>query len=136
MKLIIDKSKWPGGIWKSEPDLVSYKTAEGYHAVIIRHKNLGHLCGYVGVPKTHAAYGKHYSSLEEINVHGDLTYAGLGKMDFLEDPEAWYLGFDCNHLGDYAPGIHEYSSGGNYRCVEHVKREIEGLSEQLAKVAA
>lgn len=42
---------------------------------------MGHLCGYIGVPKGHPWYGKDHDMIEA-NVHGGLTYFGTEKIHF------------------------------------------------------
>jgi hypothetical protein len=91
--------------------------------LIKRHDQLGHLCGYVGVPAGHPWHGLHYDAVgngpkpddydEEwwIDVHGGLTYAnGCTGHDPAtsichvpndgEPDDVWWLGFDCAHAGD------------------------------------
>lgn len=47
--------------------------------------------------------------------------------------DVWWLGFDCSHLGDEAPG---WSPGeGVYRDEGYVRREIEKLVSQAADAA-
>lgn len=48
----VDRTGWASGPWDGEPDLVCWVTV-GYPAALIRHKNRGHFCGYVGVPREH-----------------------------------------------------------------------------------
>jgi hypothetical protein len=55
-----DKSKWGPGAWQDEPDKMQWPDeATGLPCLIVRNR-LGALCGYVGVPETHAAYGLNY----------------------------------------------------------------------------
>jgi len=56
-----------------------------------------HPCAYVQIPKDHMLYNVGYDSIR-IDVHGGLTYAGLGKGK--EEGEYW-IGWDYAHLGDY-----------------------------------
>lgn len=65
MKEII-KSGWIDGPWMTEPDILSFRTADDLHAVIIRNRSSGNLCGYVGVTKSHPWHGKTYSSTVKI----------------------------------------------------------------------
>lgn len=55
----IDRSGWPSGPWDNEPDLVKF-THAGFMCVVAR-QYTGHLCGYVGLPKTHPLHGVSYS---------------------------------------------------------------------------
>lgn len=57
----IDKSSWPDGPWKEEPDRISWVDEKtGYNCLIRRHPYVGSLCGYVGVKMDHPFYGKHF----------------------------------------------------------------------------
>ena len=68
-----------------------WTTRAGLKAVVIAH-DMGHRCGYVGVPEDHPWHGKGYDDVD-IDVHGGLTYA-----DARDD--LWWFGYDCAHLGD------------------------------------
>ncbi|MEM7621479.1 MAG: hypothetical protein AAF228_13715 [Pseudomonadota bacterium] len=102
----IDKSNWPEGEWKNEPDYLQYRDEEtGLECLIIRNI-VGALCGYVGVDKNHPAYKVDAfdwsnPSLENIDVHWGLTFSGFLDRS---NTELWFLGFDCAHSGDLAPG--------------------------------
>lgn len=118
--------------WKAEPDFVEFKH-DGFHCVIVRNLDLGHLCGYVGVPKGHPLFGKDYNHLEgtKIIVHGGLTYAkdqapGSNKKGL------WWFGFDCAHHQDLIPRM--MGNKGVYRNLEYVTSEVKNLAEQLVVV--
>lgn len=66
---VLDKSKYPRGEWDNEPDKVQWKTEAGFPALIVRSQTFGALCGYVGVPKGHPAYEKHYDEVD-VEIHG------------------------------------------------------------------
>jgi len=147
----IDKAKWGTGPWLNEPDKAQWTDeATGLPCLAKRHPKLGFLCGYVGVAPGHWAYGKGYSEerLEAMKVHGGLTYAagcnhGDEATSICHVPEpgqpddVWWLGFDCGHAYDLAPGgtrnIQGYSFGGgeSYRNINYVKRECAELAKQL-----
>jgi hypothetical protein len=56
--LTMDKSAWPDGPWKNEPDeLEWHDQVTGYKCLVRRHPAIGTLCGYVGVPEGHTLYG-------------------------------------------------------------------------------
>jgi hypothetical protein len=99
----------------------------------------GHLCGYVGVPKNHPAYGVSYTHeiFEHIDVHGGLTYGDEGDGEFRPEGTYWF-GFDCAHSGDLSPywfgkyGIslrHEV-----YRDMAYVTTETERLAAGLSEM--
>lgn len=60
----IDKSQWLDGPWRDEPDIAEW-VDEGSRlpCLVLRHPQLGSLCGYVGVPPDHPAYGYHYDGI-------------------------------------------------------------------------
>ncbi|GAI67576.1 unnamed protein product, partial [marine sediment metagenome] len=83
--------------WLDEPDTEEFEHAR-LKCLILRHQELGHLCGYVAVPKGHPCYGKHYDhmpydDLFPVEVHGGLTFSREGNGNTW--PKGyWWLGFD------------------------------------------
>lgn len=155
----IDKSNWPDGPWKNEPDRVEFKH-EGFDCLIQRVPH-GNLCGYVAMPPGHPWHGKHYDDLEGIEVHGGLTFSeecggGFGgavcHVPSPGEPDnVWWLGFDMAHAWDYAPNAHFCNNpemiayrlmgfddladgGGEYRTVEYVTEECKKLAAQAIAV--
>ena len=108
---------------KNEPNNFAY-IIHNTICRIVRHELFGHYCGYVYLYKDHPFYGAHYEELD-INVHGGLTYSK-------ENNGWWIIGFDCNHLGDYAiPNIdYHIKSLGEYRDFEYVKNECDNMAKQ------
>ena len=51
--------------------------------------------GYVEIPKGHTLYQVDYYDLQDIDVHGGLTFSGY--LDFSDE---YLIGFDCGHGGD------------------------------------
>ncbi len=162
----MDKSAWGAGPWTDEPDKMQWADeATGFPCLIVRN-NSGALCGYVGVPSGHPWHGKGYDDCEAdgeyIDVHGGLTFsAGCGHGDEPsegichipsagEPDDVWWLGFDCNHGGDYAPvpyrgiditaiftGEPSYGSRhGTYRDVAYVQADCRKLAALAQKVAS
>lgn len=131
------------GPWSTEPDRFEWSHA-GLNCLIVRNAFLFNWCGYVGVPRSHAAYGKDYHELH-LDVHGGLTYSEecrgvichvIDKKDNL-----YWLGFDCGHFGDFVPYLYARKKDPSfikngyriiYRNFEYVKRETEHLANQLA----
>ncbi len=94
LKLLIEDRPW-----ENEPDLEEWTDeATGYKCRIKRHPMHLHLCGYVGVPETHRAFGVGYDSVNA-PIHGGLTYS-----DEQEDGY-WWFGFDTAHAGDLNIGV-------------------------------
>lgn len=104
------KTKLPDGLlaYLTEPDREAF-VHDGYTCVIIRHPDLKHLCGYVGIPKGHPLFGKDMESDEcnRLAVHGCITYSDnhlpLTKPN--KKPKYWWLGFDTAHGFDVIPEL-------------------------------
>lgn len=119
--------------WLDEPDRDEFEHA-GLKCLILRHYELGHLCGYVAVSKGHLCYGKDYDhipydDLFPVEVHGGLTFSREGDGDTW--PKGyWWLGFDCGHAWDRVPYM-PLELGGTYKNFRYVRRETEGLAEKV-----
>lgn len=149
------EKRFKPGPWMEEPDRVLYKdTVTGYDC-LIRRSAVGFLCGYVGVPRTHPAYGKHYDdeSLCGVEVHGGLTYSeecdgepltGICHPAGSEENDVHWFGFDCGHCWDitpfhsghtnYAELVNHYQSSEvpmSYKDIGYVKNEVIKLAGQL-----
>ncbi len=71
-------------------------------------------------------------------VHGGLTFSDKCTGNICHAPrdggpdDIWWLGFDCNHAGDMAPGRRRMFPEETYRTIDYVKAETERLARQLA----
>ena len=137
------REKLPPGPWQNEVDRMEFG-AHGFTCVIVRPHDIGHLCGYVGVPPGHPWHGKGYDELYQSGTapeaHGGLTYAASARWPVSsahEPDDRWYLGFDCAHAGDLCPGMLRYGrhSGDVYRDMHYVIDECERLAEQAEAAA-
>ena len=134
-----DKSKWPDGPWKTEPDEERWADEEtGLHCAIFRN-GIGSLCGYVGIPESHPLHGMDCDKchdLHDISVHGGLTFSDV----IVDSPEGLHwLGFDCAHYGDYSPTYpSEFSTCGKsqYRNIDYVRNECRSLAKRLSVIGA
>lgn len=145
----MDRAGWKAGPWDCEPDKVQFTDeATGLPCLIVRGP-VGALCEYVGVSEGHPAFKKDYGDID-VDVHGGLTFADECQPGFEdkvichkpapgEPDNVWWLGFDCAHCDDLAPGYHpilgdEYSSlfNGVYRDINYVRTECASLAAQLA----
>ena len=113
--------------WEQEPNSKKFGES-GYLCEVRRHPSLGHLCGYVHLPKGHELFGIGYYDVD-VNIHGGLTYAE-------QEGDDWVFGFDCAHAGDLVPGMHKYhvSIGDVYRNMEYVENETRNLAKQLKEM--
>ena len=116
--------------WESEKNYYFFEV-DGYKCEIARAPN-GHLCGYVTLPKTSELHGVRLFNLNQIDVHGGITFS-----EFIKDH--WTLGFDCAHLYDYAPHIsmtpqHKIPCTIKYRNVEYVTAELHKLVAQIKDI--
>lgn len=139
------KSTWPAGPWHDEPDHEEWRHL-GFACLIHRSGSSGALCGYVAVPEGHPWHGREFGSFD-VDVHGGLTYSQKcqdgGAICHVPKPgesdNVWWLGFDCNHAFDLAPGYlnaqaamgfppdpHDHYRGG----IRYVRLQVEGLAQQ------
>lgn len=124
----------------NSPDTV---LAEGEHAGlewVVVHNRMGYRCGYVRVPKGHPWHGKGLHAIDA-DVHGGLTFAEPDvPCDKPGDDDAYWVGFDCAHLGDAQdPAL---LAKGGYRMPKlsiesiktqaYVEAECRSLCEQAA----
>src|SRR3989344_858909 len=128
-----------------------------YPYVIIQH-SMGHLCGYVGIPRdqNHLLYGirynkciwecsyytsdissclhsgnkPHQSQEMLLKVHGGITYSEEGQGDYLPIGY-WWFGFDAAHCDDYVPGLYNVNPSAVYRDREYMEKNCILLINQL-----
>lgn len=116
-------------------------------AIVVKATDMGHRCGYVGVPEGHPLHGVNYDKAEDMGItaHGGLTYSdgcgddGMWHLGF--DRGMWYLGFDCAHFGDapdpdivadeWMPYAKRLFGEGHVWTFEEVKAECERLAESI-----
>lgn len=142
----IDKSKWSRGPWDSEPDHVEFEHV-GLPCILHRvGSHSGHWCGYVAVPPGHRLHGKGYddaySLVDDLNIHGGLTYASPCQGSICHVPKpgepdnVWWFGFDCAHLGDISPARADegapWDIGATYKTRAYVEAETRRLAERFA----
>jgi hypothetical protein len=102
---------------------------------------MGHRCGYVGVPKGHRWFGASYDDVrgkdgEWMEVHGGLTFGNIGDHAYPSatiDKNIFWFGFDCAHLGDFPD--YEWLNAHNPKLAEIRSRysfERDGTVKDLA----
>jgi hypothetical protein len=137
----VDRAGWPAGEWDAEPDRVEWRDEVTALPCLIVRNRVGGLCGYVGVPPGHPWHGKGYDDVPA-DVHGGLTYADKcqGSICHVPQPgepdDVWWLGFDCVHSGDIAPGRHGGLGYGylwpeSYKNIAYVRGEVVSLARQV-----
>jgi hypothetical protein len=133
----VDKSQWQPGPWEDEPDKVQWQDeATGLACLALRDPTLGYWCGYVGLSASHPYFAKHYDALD-IDVHGGLSFSEFdvheqGKSVAPGEPDrVWWLGFDCCHYLDLAPGMVATLRSNLYRDLSYVKKECAQIARQL-----
>jgi hypothetical protein len=125
----IEKMSMP---WTVEPDEYDFSW-RGYKCLCRRNQHSQTWLGYVLLPHGHAfndsgTYKKYVT--EELDVHGGVTfYDRVPKMD------TTIIGFDCNHLGDYAPAASltpiDDPRELKYRTLSYVRIELRNLVDQI-----
>ena len=129
-----ERANWPHGEWDDEPDRAEWTDVDTKLPCLIVRNLSGALCGYVGVPLDSTLAYKEYNALDDIDVHGGLTYSGTcsGKICHDADEEAYWFGFDTAHYGDYCPALDSLLSGPRvYQNIQYVTNEVTNLARQL-----
>lgn len=121
-------------------------THKGLKCVVVAIEDRGHRCGYVGVDNSHPYYGKDYTDVDNIYVHGGLTYStSKENSNYPIESNLWWFGYDCAHWGDAKdlsmainPAILEvermYPETGIVRTLAFCMNECRDLAEQLSEV--
>lgn len=137
------------GPWMREPDRVEFKFA-GFDCLLQRSPMSYAWCGYVGLPKGHPYYGKSYNEDGiDVRVHGGLTYSEECRGAICHETDGedilHWLGFDCCHYNDLAPGLYcrkdvpfEFMRkilSGQYKDLDYAMAQTKSLAEQLKAVA-
>jgi hypothetical protein len=84
--------------------------------------------GYVAIPQGHKLHGVHYDNIDNISVHGGITFSELCNEELIEQWDLdkdllgyWILGFDTAHYND-----------DKYNCSEKfVLSETEDFKAQI-----
>ena len=129
MKLLISDRPW-----EHEPNEEEWvHDLTGYKCTIWRHRTLGHLNGYVAIPKGHKMWGTGYDVLD-VDVHGGPTYSELD-----EKTDEWVIGFDCGHGGDFSPKLvatlMKYTETDLSRHMKDKYRDWAWVKEQVCSLA-
>lgn len=113
---------YPEDFLKDNPVIARSSTASGWEN------------GYLGVPPGHPWYEQEYDNLENVHVHGGLTYSGrLQDNEYARDEpwqgmDIWWVGFDTVHVFD-----HDWQTGRWLRDTEYVRNECRDLARQAAE---
>jgi hypothetical protein len=142
---VVDRSGWASGPWDTEPDRIEWR--EHGLACLVTRSPLGHLCGYVAVPRGHPWHGVDFGSgrspeegVSKPEVHGGPTYGAAcqGHVCHVPEPgepdDVWWVGFDCAHYGDVSPRMAVMFSDrhGTYRTIAYVRSETSTLAAQAS----
>lgn len=130
-----NRSNWATGPWNNEPDLVLWDrhlTTYRVHYLTERGPT-GCWNGYISVPSSLATVPTEV--LKNLQVHGGVCFGPatknlscyhLGGYEHLD-----WVGFDCAHSEDAAPGLSFYRYG-RYRTLEFAYYQCEVMAAQLA----
>ena len=119
--------------WENEPNRKEFEY-KGFKCLVRRTPNdLGHLCGYIELPKDCELKNASYDDIG-ISVHGGLTFQGQLQG---ETKDRYFLGFDCAHGGDLIPAIHRHGIASHkddtYKNMAYVEKEIKSMVDQLSE---
>lgn len=152
---------WGDGPWRDEPDRVEWRNPGSALPRLVLRNRLGAWCGYVGLPPWHPLHGRtawgtggtdeqEDDRINRLEVHWGITYAnecrgGICHVPAPGEPaHVWWLGFDCAHSGDLAPGLaatvqsvcgrSSVDRHETYRDLDYVVAHTEALAAQLEVV--
>lgn len=146
-KHTVDKTTWPDGPWQDEHDNIVWTDKDTGYKCIVQRTKMGHLCGYVEVPKPNLQIPSpavtfnlddpdisvsinlldYYDS--RVTVHGGVTWTN--EIDLNGIHYDYVVGFDCAHTDDYVPNMHFGTKPEAYRNVEYVMEQCHLLAKQL-----
>lgn len=147
----VNRTGWEPGPWDNEPDRIEWRSAgvPRLPCLMIRNHK-GAWCGYVGVPEGHPWFEQDYGAINAEDVHGGLTYSDSCAAPIChvpragESPHVWWVGFDCAHAYDHAPGdtamyrrlkMRVSMSFEAYRDEAYVRAEVNALAAQAQAAA-
>ena len=124
--------------WESESNYEEF-FYNGIECVIMRMPRIKCLYGFIGFEEGHSYYRKDIT-LEDLQVHGGITYTGMSLIDGTKSGK-WWIGFDTAHTGDLIPLMCEktpgyetfFRNGPVYRNLEYVRTEIKKLVDQVSR---
>lgn len=140
------------GPWSGEADKIAWTdSGTDYSCVIRRDAAGGHLCGYVGVGRSHPLFGFALRALLGLDlvVHGGVKRANPCLACEPESvpicracgrDDAWWIGFECNGPDDLQPKAPPESRSAAgigdrlYRDEAYVYAEVISLARQLKDV--
>lgn len=142
----------------NEPNFKVF-TAHGLKCLVLRQKKMGHLCGYVQIPRGTPLWkelkkkGKRYTLpgtthsfrkpgydrklLRGLYCHGGLTFSG--PMHFYRARRGLWVGFDCAHFTDIVPGLIEQLTALGMDVTHHFEsgtyKDLAFVEEQCRSLA-
>ena len=120
---------------KLEPRVLMRGSKGGYDWVIVARENFP--CAYVRIPEGHLLYGVHYYVLShlrddcDIKCHGDITWTGAfpDKSLVQTEDDAWWMGWDYGHGGDYCASFPDL--GGKMWTTVEIMSHVNNVITQL-----
>lgn len=145
----IERPGWEPGPWDDEPDFDQFiDVPTGLVCFVKRSQVTGAWCGYVSLPPTHPAWHWPRRRVEDLLVHGGVTYDALATARLrprTADPcgDLRLVGFDCAHWMDRPPQLeallrelgHALTGPRDhtvtYRTIDYARGECQRLAAQL-----
>lgn len=124
--------------WAGEPNTASIGTDDGYRFLVARNETMGHLCGYLAIPKGHPWANQHAPQLAHVQVHNGISYSCPVELTSMASrcPAGWWVvGFACaNHEHDWIPGLPRLNNAP-YRSVAWVMDTLKCLADEAREAA-
>lgn len=143
-KKALDKTDWPEGPWKEEPDLKGWLDGATSLPCFIRRSEFeGYFCGYIGIPKNHPLHSISYNEINKlINFKCKLNFSSLFGDKFYENPHSsclsndlWWVGFSCDSYKDFSPLKYTFSEPdiSAYKDVKFLEKQCAEIAAKLVK---
>lgn len=111
------------------PMLVTTGIYKGYSYYIL---TMGtHPTAYIEIPKESRYYAKFYDDIDDIDVHGGLTYSDKRLYTDKGIFEGWFIGWDYNHYDDFNLLLSKYGHAGKMWTVHEIVEECQRVIDQI-----
>lgn len=141
-----NKSHFPDGKWKSEPDFCKW-TSFGLTCLVFRDMSLGIWKGLVGLPSNHLFYKKTMDKILDydqvldlfFSVHGGISTIGYLPYKYSNhNNDLWWIGIETCHGEDFMPlaQLENPNDSANqvYKDFVFIRRETKKLAKFLSLI--
>lgn len=141
-----DKSHFPEGKWKLEPDFCKW-TSFNLVCLVFRDMSLGIWKGWVGLPSNHLFFKKTVDKILDydqvldlfFSVHGGISKAGYLPYKYSNhSDDLWWIGIETCHSEDFMPLAELENKNDSakqvYKDFSFIRRETKKLAKFLSLI--